>query len=316
MLRVSRFACLLVLLSVALCSKAQYKADHIPGFIGLQSGSQAPPGVYLGSLVYVYHTSTIKDNNGNTVNLPGSVTTTAPIALVNVVTNSKVFGANFGISAGFPFIKNRLQLNSLDVHTDMAYSDTFAGATLGWHLKRADITAGYNLYMPTGKFEPNGNENTGLGMWGNELTFGSTIFLDQKKMWNAAANFGLEFNSDKRDTNIHPGTVGTIEGGLGKSFYQKVNGPIPRIINVGVVGYTQWKFTHDGGSDIPVPLRGLKDYVFAVGPEFNIFLPRPELTFLVRYEPEFGAHVRTQGQTVVFSLAWVAKSLVKPPPHP
>ena len=32
----------------------------------------------------------------------------------------------------------------------------------------------------------------------------------------------------------------------------------------------------------------------------------------MRYEPEFGGLVRTQGQTVVVSLAWVAKSFEKP----
>ncbi|HXJ88001.1 MAG TPA: hypothetical protein VMS18_14355, partial [Candidatus Binatia bacterium] len=63
-----------------------------------------------------------------------------------------------------------------------------------------------------------------------------------------------------------------------------------------------------------VPLRGLKDRVFALGPEFNIFVPKPRLTFLVRYEPEFGAHVRTQGHTIVFSVVWVAKSLIKHQP--
>jgi len=314
MLSLTRCLCLLTLLLIAIGCEAQYKVDHIPGFVGLQSGSQPPPGVYLGTLVWVYHTSTVKDNNGNDVNLPGDVTSTAPAILTSVVTNSKLFGGNLGFSAGFPFIDNRLQLNSLNVSTGMAYTDTFAGATLGWHLKRADVTAGYNLYMPTGTFEPNGNNNSGLGMWGNELTIGSTIFLDQKRTWNAAANFGIEFNSDKRDTNIHPGTAGTIEGGLGRTFYKKVSGPIPMIMNLGAVGYAQWKFTHDSGSDIPVALRGLKDYAFALGPEFNIFIPKPRLTFAARYEPEFGAHVRTQGHIFVFSMVWIAKSLMHAPP--
>jgi hypothetical protein len=30
---------------------------------------------------------------------------------------------------------------------------------LGWHVKRADITAVYNLYLPTGKFSANGKGN-------------------------------------------------------------------------------------------------------------------------------------------------------------
>jgi hypothetical protein len=109
-------------------------------------------------------------------------------------------------------------LNSLNVNTGFGCTDMFIGASLGWHLKLADITAGYNLYIPTGRFSQGGTNNTGLGIWGNEFTIGSTIYLDQKKTWNAAASFGLEFHTDKSGTNIKVGDLGTVEGGLGKTF--------------------------------------------------------------------------------------------------
>lgn len=300
---------------VALNCEAQYRGDHIPGFVGLESGTQAPPGLYLGNLVYVYPTSTIKDNKGNSIPLVAPITTTADAPLVTVVTNYKILGANVGGSIAFPFMKNRIQFNStLDISTSFAYTDMFGGFNLGWHLKRADITAGYNLYIPTGSFTPNATDNTGLGMWANEPTIGGTVYLDKKRMWNAAANFALEFNTEKSGTNIRPGDLGTVEGGLGRTFYKKVGGPIPMIMNLGIAGYAQFKVTGDSGSDIPTPLRGFKDRVFALGPEFNIFIPKPQLTVLVRYEPEFGARVRAQGQSVVFSIVWVAKSLVKHQP--
>ena len=294
--------------------EAQYRGDHIAGFFGLASGTQAPPGFYVGNLLYVYPTDTIKDSNGNGISLPGSLTMTADVILANIVTSYKLFGANVGGSIAFPFIKNRIQFDSLDVNSSFAYSDMFAGVTLGWHRKRADITAGYNLYIPTGSFSPGATNNTGLGMWANELMLGSTVYLDSKRTWNAAANFALEFNTDKSGTNIRPGDLGTIEGGLARTFYKKTSGPIPIVMNLGVAGYAQFKVTGDSGSDIPLPLQGLKDHVFALGPEFNMFLPGPRLSFVVRYEPEFGARVRTQGQTVLFSVVWVAKSFVKHQP--
>ena len=117
--------------------------------------------------------------------------------------------------SGCRLSKNRIQFNSLDLSTGFAYTDVFAGATLGWHFKRADLTAGYNLYIPTGRFSSGRTDNTGLGIWGNEFTLGSTVYLDQKKTWNAVANFGLEFHRDKSGTNIQVGDLGTIEGGLG-----------------------------------------------------------------------------------------------------
>jgi hypothetical protein len=291
--------------------EAQYKGDHIPGFLGLSSGTQAPPGLYFGNVLWVYPTSTVKDNNGNSISLPGSLTSTADVILLSGVADYKFLGANVGGAAAIPFIQNRLQTDSLNVNTGFAFTDMFISGQLGWHLKRADILAGYNLYIPTGRYSSTGKDNTGLGMWGNEMTIGSTAYLDQKRTWTAAANFGLEFHTDKSGTNINVGDMGTVEGGLGKTFYKKVSGPIPMIMNLGVAGYSQFKVTGDSGSDIPPALRGYKDRVFALGPEFNTYIPKPRLTVLVRYEPEFEARNRAQGQTIVFSIAWVAKSLMK-----
>jgi hypothetical protein len=311
-LRLVLLSCLIVLLSTA-PAKAQYKGDHIPGFVGLSSGSQQPPGIYVGNVVWVYPTDTVKNDKGDAISLPGSLTSTASIILASVVTNHKVLGGDVGVTAAFPFIKNEIQTESLDITSSFALSDSILGANLGWHFKRSDATVGYNLYLPTGYYGSPGNSDTGLGMWGNEFTVGGTAYLDQKRMWNASATYSMEFNTDKRGTNIRVGDLGTVEGGLGKTFYKKVSGPIPMITNLGVAGYAQFKITGDSGSDIPVPLRGFKDRIFALGPELNTFIPKPRLSLLVRYEPEFAARDRAQGQTILFSIAWVGASLMKHP---
>jgi hypothetical protein len=106
MLRRTRGCFLLAfILLAAATSEAQYKGDHIPGFAGLEAGSQAPPGLYVGYVVWVYPNSTVKDNSGNRITLPGSLTATAEIILVEVVTKCKLFGTNIGASVGLPFIK-------------------------------------------------------------------------------------------------------------------------------------------------------------------------------------------------------------------
>jgi hypothetical protein len=307
---------LLGFLWTAASSQAQYHGDDIPGFLGLQSGTQAPPGLYIGNAVWVYPTDTIKDNNGNNVNPQHRLhlTSTADFILVDLVTNYKLFGAEVGFQAGIPFIKNRIQLNSLDVSTSFAFTDMLVSPILlGWHRKRTDFNAGYNLYLPTGRYSATGSNNSGLGQYGNEFFAGTTVYLDQKKLWSAAGTFALEFHTDKKGTNINVGDMATIQGGVGRTFYRKVSGPIPEIFNVGLDYYAQFKVTGDSGSDIPPELRGFKDRVFGLGPEFNVFFPKPRITVLIRYQPEFGARVRTQGQTIVFEVVWVAKSLVKPP---
>src|SRR3974390_1983853 len=151
MLRPGPACFIFAVLLICATSHAQYKGDDIPGFLGLQSGTQAPPGLYVGNVVWVYPTDTIKDNNGNSVgHHRGSLTSTADVILVELVTNYKLFGANIGFQAAIPFIKNRIQFNSLDVSTGFAFTDMFISPiVLGWHRKRADIMAGYNLYIPT-----------------------------------------------------------------------------------------------------------------------------------------------------------------------
>lgn len=298
-------------------ASAQYKGDDIPGTLGLQSGTQAPPGLYVGNLLWVYPTSTIKDNQGNQINQRGSLTSTLDGIVLSGVTNWKFLGANYGAAVVIPFISNRIQFDSLNVSTGMAFTDMIVTPVqLGWHRQHADFIAAYNLYIPTGKFSPGGNDNTGLGIYGNEFAVGSTLYLDDEKRWNLSGNFALEFHSDKRGTDIQVGDMATIQGGLGKTYYHKVEGPIPMIMNLGVDYYAQFKVTGDSGFDIPPALRGYKDRVFGLGPEFNVFLPKPRLSLLVRYEPEFAARNRSQGQTIVFTVAWVARSLVKLPPAP
>src|SRR5277367_6525091 len=113
----ARCCCWLAFLLAAVNAEAQYKLDHIPGFVGLESGTQPPPGLYVGNLVYVYPTSTIKDNDGNSIHLPGSLTSTADAILATVVTSYKILGANIGASLAFPFIKNRIQSDTLNLST-------------------------------------------------------------------------------------------------------------------------------------------------------------------------------------------------------
>jgi len=84
------------------------------------------------------------------------------------------------------------------------------------------------------------------------------------------------------------------------------------------VYYGQFKVTSDRGSG---PLgsalvAGVKDRVFGVGVEANIFLPKARLLLGARVVPEFGARNRTQGLTVMITLGYQAKLLVRAPARP
>ena len=114
---------------------AQYKGDRIPGNVGLEVGSQAPPGIYVGYLGWFYPTDTRKDANGNPAGTSqGTLRTSLNGFLVSWVTTVRITGANLGGAAARPFIRNRGRLNAL---------------------------ASYSVYLPTGNYEAGGSDNSG-----------------------------------------------------------------------------------------------------------------------------------------------------------
>jgi hypothetical protein len=189
---------------------------------------------------------------------------------------------------------------------------------LGWSQPRADFSAGWTVFAPTGKWELGGADNSGLGMWANAFQAGTTVYLDPRRAWTTAMLATYEIHSRKKDTDIRVGDILTLEGGTGRSFVEAIDDSIPQIVTVGVAYYAQFKITSDqGGSPVsnPNPLPepalfgGGRDRVFGVGGEGSVLLPAASLFLDVRVIPEFGAINRTQGITVLLSLSYQLRSL-------
>ena len=168
----------------------------------------------------------------------------------------------------------------------------------------------YGLCMPTGKYTPGGDDNSGLGMLTNEFGAGTTLFLDADKNWGLSVMAFHEIHPDKKDTDIQAGDVLTIEGGLGRSWYE-------RPLSVRVAYYAQWKMTKDsiGSLDqiapiLPSELTLERSCVYGFGPEINFpILSRGSLVRLVtaRYQWEFDNRSTLESETFnLFSIFhWV-----------
>lgn len=297
---------------------AQLKGHYIPGFTGLDNGSQAPPSIAIGVPVYFYPANTLKDDEGHDIGSQPDINASFTGLSIAWVTNLKLFGANVGGNiVPMDFMSERLEAASLDVGGPLAFSDiTVQPLQLGWHTPRADYVAGWSFFLPTGSWELGGTENSGLGMWSHDFQAGTTVNLDNKHEWKTSALATYEIHTSKKDTDLTAGNILTVEGGTGRSFYAKVNGtPIPRVTNIGLVYYGQFKVTADSGSG-PLAdrlLAGAKDRVFAIGGEANVFLPKQKLLLGIRVMPEFGARNRTQGTAILITLGYQAKSLMKAP---
>jgi hypothetical protein len=298
-------------------AEAQLKGHYIPGFSGLDNGTQPPPGLSLALPVYVYPTDTIKDDNGNDFAAHPNITASFFGLGLLAVTNARILGANVGAQIiPVAFVKSRIESANLDVPGSFAFTDLFVQPLwLGWHCTRADFTLGWGFFAPTGKWEPRGDDNSGLGMWSNDFQAGTTIHLDENQLWTTSLFATYEIHSHKEDTALKVGDILTIEGGTGRAFYKPVEGtPIPQIVHVGIVYYGQFKVSADEGPPLLSDLfAGRKDRVFGVGVEGNIFLPKAGLLLGLRVVPEFEARNRTQGITILFTAGWSFKSFMKMP---
>lgn len=294
---------ILLLISVTAAS-AQLNGINIKGDVGLQAGTQPPPGIYLNNLNYFYGADEIKGRNGNRLGLQGDINLYLNATAFVWVPKKKVLGGNYSFSAAVPFMNNNPDLPRLNVDENhFGLSDIYIQPLgLGWHKPQADFNVGYAIVLPTGKFTQGADDNTGLGMVGHEFTAGVTGYLNKKREWHASTAAAFDIHHNKRTADIRVGEMLTLEGGVGRSWKQGG-------INAGAVYFAQWKLTSDSGSDLSrvLQLAGVENFKnrsFGVGPEFNMVIPKIEGQLMFRYLKEFGNRVSTQGQTFVVSLTF------------
>jgi hypothetical protein len=294
-------------------AEAQLNTQHIKGTVGLKSGSQAPPGVYfIAPMFYVYNTDEVKDRDGNRLAVDADITSHVYGGGVSVVTSRKVLGAFYGFQILFPVgANNRIQGTEIDANPGAGLTDSvIAPISLGWHFTRADATAGYTIFMPTGRYTDGANDNTGLGMWGHELAVGTTVYLNKSRQWHAATVATFDFQSKKEDSETKVGNVMHLEGGVGGDFLKGG-------LTAGLNYYASFKLTDDQIDGFPnILIRG-KNKVFAFGPEVQLALAKNNTLYgfvKVNYQWEVYARTTTQGSELTILATFLMKPLKLPNP--
>jgi hypothetical protein len=250
-------------------AEAQFLGHNTPGDFGLQSGSQAPPGLYLIAPLYVRYDSDTLRNGLGALPAETEINVNAYVFGVTWVSNAKVLGANYSFQFYLPFTNNALEapILGIDQSTDTGLTDLYVQPiNLGWHTKNADFIAGLGIFAPTGRYESGADDNLGLGMWSFELFGGATFFFDEAKSWHVATTAFYETHTGKEGSDVRVGDILTFEGGLGRSFKQGM-------WNVGLAYYGQFKVTDDDfGLDLSLPptFQPAKHQGFGVGPEVSI----------------------------------------------
>jgi hypothetical protein len=298
-------------------AQAQLNGENLLGDMGVKSGTQPEPGLYVSSIYYRYFTDSIKDPNSKSLSLDPSgkanQTIHAAMPLVLYVTPKKVLGAHFGMMAVLPFASGSLEAPGLGLAEEAGkgLSDLYVmPAQLGWHFKRADAVAGVGFFAPTGRYSAGASDNLGKGMWSYEVSAGGTVYLDAQRSFSLSTTAFWETHGKKEGDvqvenvsirNVKVGQLLTVEGGIGKSFLHGA-------ASIGAAYYAQWKVTADEFEIAPGVMRlssiPEKHRVWGIGPEVTIpIATKTKLISLVnvRYMWEQGARLKTQGQTFMIT---------------
>ena len=317
--RLARAAACALTLLIAVPAEAQLNGSHSLGDFGIQSGTQPSPGFYAALFYYRYDTDTIKNRDGNRIQpfpgTPGSVAMTAVAPIAWYVSKTKVLGANYGAMVVLPFANASLAAPAFTLQrtADTGAADMLLRPLdLGWHPTRADIAAGFQMYLPTGRYEAGGSDNLGKGMWSYEPFVGTTVYFDEGRTTSLATTAYWEFHSGKEDSDVKVGQLLTLQGGAGKSF-------LGGGLILGAAYYAQWKLTEDdlaqfvlpGGTPILVAFPG-KHRVAAFGPDVTLPVASKSKLFAlvnIRYLWEMGARLKTEGDTLVVTATFPMPSV-------
>lgn len=292
-------------------AQAQLVTQHVKGLVGLKAGSQPPPGGYIiAPLLYFYNTDTVKNRDGDRVNIDAELTTAAFGGGISVVTNRKLLGGFYGFQVLFPLgANNRIQGTEIDANPGAGLTDSaFVPISLGWHFSRADAIVNYTIFAPTGRYTDGADDNTGFGMWGHEILVGTTVYLTGNKAYHAATAVSFDFQTKKEDSETKVGNEMVLEGGVGADF-------LGGGLSAGLNYYSSFKLTDDQIEGLPgIVIRG-KNRVFGLGPEVQLAIAKGGTLYgfvKVNYQWEVYARTTTQGSELTIMATFLMKPLKLP----
>jgi hypothetical protein len=265
---------------------AQPTAHYCPGSEGLLGPSVPGPGWYVRDYNVFYWSDTVNNSQGQSVGPSNfKVLTYAQVPRVIWVTDQKFLGADVGVNALVPLVYQNVTAGPYNSST-FGVGDFLLDGFLSWHPGQFDFVLGTGIWMPTGDSSAPPTTDAGMGYWGGMISLGGTWWIDHDKTWAISALNRYEINAEQRDTHITPGNAETLEWGITKK--------LPHGFAFGPAGYFQTKATADSGPGATTQ-RGL---VAAVGPEIDGVIPKIDWLVQLRYEYEFVADNRAQGNTV------------------
>jgi len=245
-----------------------------------------PPGFYGMVFAQHYRADEVKDNNGDTLPIPGfKVTANAVVPRLIWITGQQIAGASLGFHAILPVV-------SLDVTVPGAsqrktgIGDMVFGPALGWHHSpQLHSVLALDFFAPTGRYNRTDLANIGRNYWAVHGIAGVSR-IDPSGL-NADAKLMYALNAKNKDTDYRSGDEFIVDydagWGLGNGWV------------LGVGGYLYRQVTDDKQAGATVPDN--KGRALAIGPSIKYDSGKGWFVTL-KYQTETGVRNRAAGNAL------------------
>ena len=294
----SKKIALTVMVLISLCfsaSSAMAFSHYVPGSMGLKNASAPPPGFYYVNYGAFYSADTYKNDSGDTVDGLGlDLTVYANVSQFFYMSGKKFLGADYGVDLFVPFVYTDIQNRAAGIDEDtFELGDIFIDPLiLGWHWDRWDAFIAAGAYIPTGNDDH--PSSAGKGYYTFMEQVGATYYFDAAKTWTASARARFEQSTEKSNSDVTPGDELIFEYGVAKDIPAGNN----MLWTLGISGYSYTQLSADSGTGAsPDKFSG-----HGIGPEVQLMIFKPLLSFSLRYAREYGVENNTQGDSLCLTI--------------
>ncbi len=261
-----------------------------PGQTGLRGSATPSVGWSLTDFNRLFSNLEIKDQSGAIVGQSDELRY-ANIAVVNVTTDYKLFGMNYGASLGVPVATGNLNPDDNLADSAIGLGDIIVTpVALYGKSSDFDYQVQLSVWTPSGEFKPGGTQNRGSGFWSLIYSVGGAWYPGgDRQDWSVSAVARIEQNFAQAYTGITPGDDFDIDWGIGKIV--KLGG---HAFDIGVSGFSTMQVSTQSGG----PSVGRYRYSGA-GPEISTPIA-DGWAVRVRAQWEYNTENAVQGNNIWF----------------
>ncbi|MGZ5268970.1 MAG: SphA family protein [Ramlibacter sp.] len=323
-LRAATLACAATFLAASAGAVENGALRIAPGWAGGELVLPLLPGTYGTVGVMHYEATRLKDNAGNTPEVPVAAGVSARVGLNTRVTaviprvvwisEQRLLGGYLGAAGLIPYLDQKRTFSlagqfapgtpapmagavqgMLDAQagamggSSAAWGDLELAPVLSWPGDRTSVVFIAAVILPTGSYDRAAAVNAGAG---NYRTFRPTFSYGYTgDGWDAGLRAAVAFNSRNKDTDVKSGTYLENDFSLLKHFGS---------LRAGVQGYLLRQFAKDSGPGVAAD--GNKSRASALGPALSWSSEDAAWIVDAKWLREFGVRNRPEGRALWLSV--------------